>query len=347
MIPEFPQFKNLDWGDRTEFESYSSWLAPHSDFNFVSVWAWDVNETMKLSKLNGNIVILFNDYNTGEHYLSFVGKNKITETALELINFSSTNYGVSILKYVPEEIADDIESSQLGVLVDESNCDYILRVSDFAESDTLTRKHGRVGKICRAFLRLYPSIQLKVCSINDADKTELRELFTTWAGNKQLDTANLVEYKAFERYLQLTEEKIKVVSIYIDNIVIGFQTIEILSKGFATVDFAKADVNYKGIFQMLDWKTCEYLKKEGVVYLNIQVDLGCKGLRVAKITKNRPAFFLKRFIVQGSIAQSGGCNRSGKGMSGSLLGLGKIKSKGIIERTAVPPFRYSYGVALV
>ncbi len=297
MIPAFPEFKNLEWSDRAEFETYSSCLAPHSDFNFVSVWAWNINETMKLSKLNGNLVILFNDFLTGEHYLSFVGKNKITETALELINFSNTNYGVPILKYVPEEIANDVVTSRLAVVVDESNCDYVLRVSDFAKSDQLTKKNGRVGQICRAFLRLYPDVQLKVCSINEADKTELRRLFTTWAGNKQLSTADLVEYKAFERYLQLTDEKIKVVSIYVDNIFVGFQTIEILSKGYATVDFAKVDVNYKGIFQILDWKTCEYLTNERIVYLNIQVDFGCKELRASKTKNCKPAFFLKRCIV--------------------------------------------------
>ena len=309
MLPNFPTFKNLEWNDREEFETYSSWLAPHSDFNFVSVWAWDINETMKLSKLNDNLVIFFNDYLTGDHYLSFVGKNKITETASELLKYSKENYGAPFLKYVPEEIANDIVDPGLTVVVDEGNCDYVGRVSDFAESDKLTQSHGHIGQNCRRFLRLYPDFQLKVCPINQADKTELRGLFTIWADNKQVKIADLVEYKAFERFLQLTEENIKVLSIYVDDIPVGFQTIEILSKEYATVDFVKGDVNYRDIFQILNWKTCEYLKNEGIVYLNIQVDLGCKELRASKTTNFKSAFFLKRFIVQSTVVDNNGYER--------------------------------------
>lgn len=297
MIPIFPEFKNLEWNDREEFETYSSWLAPHSDFNFVSVWAWDVNETMKLSILNGNLVIFFNDYLTGEHYLSFVGKNKITETALELINFSNTNYDVPILKYVPEEIANDIFDAGLTVVVDESNCDYVIRVFDLAESDKLTQSHGHIGQNCRQFLRLYPDFQLKVCLINEANKTELRGLFALWAENKKLNIGDLVEYKAFERYLQLTEDNITVLSIYVDNQLVGFQFLEFLSKEYTTGEFVKGDVNYRGIFQILEWKTCEYLKKRGIIYFNHQVDLGCKELKAAKTHYYQPEFLLKRFIV--------------------------------------------------
>jgi hypothetical protein len=298
LIPIFPSFKKLEWSDRTEFESYSSWLAPHSDFNFVSIWAWDINETMKLSKLNDNLVIFFNDYLTGEHYLSLVGKNRIKETALELINFSKKIYGVSILKYVPEEIANEINNSDLIVEVDESNCDHVCFVSDLAESDKLTNASGNTGQHCRAFLKLYPQFQTKVCSINDVDINELKGLFEKWAENKNVNFYNLVEYKAFERYFQLKEDNIKILSIYNNDNLIGFQTIEILSKEYATCEFSKADVKYKWIYQFMQWKLCEYLQKKGIIYLNLQVDMGCFELRDSKINNYKSKILLRRFIVE-------------------------------------------------
>ena len=298
MIPTFPEFKKLEWSDREEFITYSSWLAPHSDFNFVSIWAWDINETMKLSKLNDNLIISDNDYLTGEHYLSFVGKNKINETAKELINFSKENYGVSILKYVPEEIAKEINCSELIVKVDDDNCDHVCLVSDFVESDKLTCANGHTGQWCRHFLKLYPQFQVKVCSIYEADINELKGLFKIWAENKKLNVDDLVEFKAFQKYLQLKEENIKVISVFIDNIIVGFQFLEILSNEYVTCEFAKGDVKIKGIFQILQWKLCEFLQKEGVIYMNMQVDMGSAELKDSKKRNYHSKFFLRRFIVE-------------------------------------------------
>ncbi len=297
MIPPFPEFKPLEWSDRAEFETYTSWLAPHSDFNFTSIWAWNINETMQLSKLNDNLVILFNDYLTREHYLSFAGKNRITETAQELIRFSEANYGVSILKYVPEEVASQIVDPNMVASIDEANCDYICRVSDFAESDKLTKKHGPAGQRCRMFLKLYPEYQTKVCPMVEADKNELRKLFQIWAENKSLKVADLVEYKAFERYFQLTEANIKVLTIQVDDKLIGFSTLEILTEGFATCEFMKFDPSYKAMFQISLWKMCEYLHQEGIIYLNLQVDLGSANLKASK-NKCHSKLFLRRYMVE-------------------------------------------------
>ncbi len=54
MIPEFPNFKKLELSDREEVESVTNKFPPYSDFNFTSMWCWDINEDMRLSKLNGN-----------------------------------------------------------------------------------------------------------------------------------------------------------------------------------------------------------------------------------------------------------------------------------------------------
>ena len=297
MIPTYPEFKPLEWSDPEEYIKYTYWLAPHSDFNFVSLWAWDIKETMKLSILNDNLVILVYGFITDKHYLTFAGKNKIMETAHELIKYSKENYGVPMLKFVPEEVAKGIIDSGLVATVDESNCDYVVLVSDFAESDLLTKSHGCTGQQCRRFLQLYPEYKVKVCAIKDADKNELKNLFLIWAEHKNLNVADFPEYKAFERYIQLKDDNIKVISIYVDNILVGFQICEILSKEYATSEFMKFDINYKRICQVLLWKTCEFLEKEGITYLNMQVDLGKVKLRASKEHYNSK-IFLRRYIVE-------------------------------------------------
>jgi hypothetical protein len=297
MIPKFPEFKKVEWADRKEFESHTRWMAPHSDFNFVSVWAWTINEIQGLSILNDNLVIKYSDYLPGTFILSFAGKNRINETAAELIKYSKKNHGKPYLTCVPEEVAKEIKDPGLVIRVNESHCDYVLSVSDFSESDKLTIKQGSVGNNCRRFMKLYPEFELKICRINDADKDELRGVFYKWAENKKKNISDLIEFQAFERYITLKDENVKVISIYVDGTLVGFQTFEILSKDYAMCDFMKCDVNYKGIYQMLMWKICEYLEKEGISYLNLQVDLGNPRLKKSKNLYN-PKIFLKRYIVE-------------------------------------------------
>src|SRR3989344_9175835 len=88
MIPKFPQFKNLELSDKKDVEKFTSQFPPYSDFNFVSMWSWDVKGEMRLSTLNDNLVVRFTDYLTGKPFYSFLGNNKVNETAQTLINLS-------------------------------------------------------------------------------------------------------------------------------------------------------------------------------------------------------------------------------------------------------------------
>ena len=81
MIPEFPEFKKLELSDKEDVEAFTKKFPPYSDFNFVSMWSWDIKGEMRLSILNGNLVVRFTDYITGDPFYSFLGNNKTNETA--------------------------------------------------------------------------------------------------------------------------------------------------------------------------------------------------------------------------------------------------------------------------
>src|SRR6185436_18619332 len=103
MIPEFPEFKKLELTDKEEVEKFTSKFPPYSDFNFVSMWSWDIKGEMRLSMLNGNLVVRFTDYLTGELFYSFLGNSKVNETAEMLINFSRKEGLGAKLRLVPED----------------------------------------------------------------------------------------------------------------------------------------------------------------------------------------------------------------------------------------------------
>jgi len=91
VLPQFPDFKCLEWNDRKQVEQYTAPFPPYSDFNFTSLYAWDVDNKMRISDLHGNLVILFSDYVTGEAFLSFIGTNNLPETACTLIDYSKNH----------------------------------------------------------------------------------------------------------------------------------------------------------------------------------------------------------------------------------------------------------------
>lgn len=73
MIPEFPQFKLIELSDKGSVEKVTQKYLPYSDFDFISMWCWNIKGKIKISKLNNNLVVRFTDYLSGNPFFSFLG----------------------------------------------------------------------------------------------------------------------------------------------------------------------------------------------------------------------------------------------------------------------------------
>ena len=83
-LANFPNFKLLELTDCEAVLSITSKLPPYSDFNFVSIWSWNLYDKIMISQLNGNLVVKFTDYITGESFYSFIGNTEVEKTTKEL-----------------------------------------------------------------------------------------------------------------------------------------------------------------------------------------------------------------------------------------------------------------------
>ena len=296
MIPKFPDFKKLEQSDRKEFEQSTSKFLPYSDFNFTSMWIWNINDSMMVSQLNNNAVVIFSDYLSEKPLLSFIGKNKLSETTLELIAFSAKNYQMDSLQLIPEDMADTLVEGGFNVTPDINSYDYIYSVAHLASMNNWPRSN--LGKRIRQFTRLNPDYVVKLSSIQEISNNKHLEIFERWARNKDIeDILEINEYKAFKRLLQVEDKNIKVVSLYLKDALVGFTVYEILSNDYAISHFAKADINqHPAIYDVLNWEEAKILNTGGVKYYNWEQDLGIQSLRYSK-EKYKPSFFLKKFIV--------------------------------------------------
>jgi uncharacterized protein len=297
MIPYFPKFKKIELSDMEDVEKITQKYPLYSDFNFSNIWSWDLKEEMGISILNNNLVVQFTDYVNGQPFLSFLGDNMINETARELVLFSQTNFKADALKLVPEMIVNSLDKTEFDVISDRDSYDYVYSIVDLANMDCWSG--NSLSKGIRQFRKKYPNYIVKYSTVKEISDDEYLEMFKKWAKNKNIENHfEFNEYKAFERMLQIKSENIKIISLYLNHILIGFTLFEIMHDGHALSHFAKADTTHcSSVYSVLNWEEANIFKSHDIKYYNWQQDLGVQGMRDSKI-KYKPAYFMKKFLVK-------------------------------------------------
>ncbi len=295
VIPKFPDFKCLTWNDRADIEHFTKEFPPYSDFNFNSLQSWNINDEMCVSQLNDNLVVQFNDYLTDSPFLSFIGLNDPTGTASTLLEYSRSKLGENALRLLPEVIAERLCRSSFEITSDRDSFDYIYSIDDLCRLPQWPRKYKATLNL-RTFLREYTSYECKCCLLNEASADNLRQLYALWASVCRIDHYTTNEYRSFERLIG-SVANILVVFISIDGILKGFVLYELLTNGYCMAHFNKADISYKGIYEVLHWHSGQILSDHGIQYINFEQDLGISTLRQSK-GKYKLHSFLRKVTIK-------------------------------------------------
>lgn len=290
MIPTFPVFKKLELNDREEIDAHTAQFPPYSDFEFASLWSWDVKEEMEVSLLQGNLVIRFTDYTTGEPFLSFLGAKDVNETAGELLS----HFPHPTLNLVPEISAIGLDPNMFSIVESRDHADYICHIERHIEYPGYELKSHR--KLLRHFKETNPQHQ-SVCLDMSAKKTqeEVAEVYRTWDENKGFITSS--EAFAYERFIEgASQMRYSAVGIRIDGKLIAFHIASLCPGTCANALFSKANIAYRGIYSLLDHVVAHDLIQQGYTHMNIQQDLGIESLRSAKMALH-PVYYLKKYSV--------------------------------------------------
>ena len=301
MIPEFPHFKKLELADKKDVEKFTQKYPPYSDFNFVSMWSWDIKGEMLLSTLNDNLVVRFTDYLTGEPFYSFLGNNKVNETAEKLLGLSKKEGFKPMLKLLPEDSIKNIDISKFKIQEDRDNFDYIYSIPILSELKGGIYETHR--NLIHQFLKINKDWEVSVIDFREIyNKNSILSLFTQWAKNKG-DSLLLEEYKneflALNKLLSIEDtKKINLVcfALYVEKKLVGFIINELVYNEYNIIHFEKADASYKGCYPFLMQQNLKNLNNFHVKYLNFEQDLGIDSLRFTK-KKFHPISFLKKYLV--------------------------------------------------
>ncbi len=299
MIPSFPNFKPIELADKEEIESFYKLQREFlSDLSFLNLWLWGQDEKNKVAKLNGNLVFLLSDYETHLFKLSFLGEERVVETANTLLDFALEKKLEEKLYYLSESVVKNLPAEEFLINRDEDNSDYVLSiktVSDFKSSGLKSQFRSK-----NSFLKTYPEAEFLVQSSSEVDRVDdLLDIFEVWASNKGEKAGNLLNEKQALKYLvdNFFEFDLILSKVLIKGDLVAFSVDEILSDDFVLSHFAKADFRLKGIYEFLNSQTATFLHKSGAKYWNWEQDLGIEGLRKNK-EKYRPVKKNNKFTVE-------------------------------------------------
>jgi len=249
--------------------------------------------------LNDNLVVHFTDYTTREPFLSFVGSNKADDTVIRLIDFAQTSNISNVLRYITEDAAKSIHSSELRLEEDRANYEYIYQVHNLANAKGGKLKSKR--QYARRFIHTYPDahfVQIKLPS--KSHHLKIVKLLNRWSENKITDGKSCdlsLESQAISRLLESSDHHQAVLSgVCLNDELIAFSIDEVIHHNHAIAHFIKADRSYKGVSEYLNENIARSLLDKGIKYWNWQQDLNIEGLRVAKLGY-LPEMFLKKFNV--------------------------------------------------
>lgn len=108
------------------------------------------------------------------------------------------------------------------------------------------------------------------------------------------DAEFLAEHDAFKKIMKdYRYHNLKGFSMKINHEIVGFAVCEIVDTSTATVLFLKADNQYSGIVNYLEFIVAKKLYALGIKTLNYMADVGVEGLRFNKLKKNPSGFIEK------------------------------------------------------
>ena len=166
MLPKFPVFKKLELSDQIDIEKITSKYQPYSDFDFFSMWSWDVLGTYRISELNGNLVVVLLDHFTNDPVYSFIGNNQSEKTIKQLFAFFEIiDNPTPVMKLIPEISLQDVNFKKYLIEIDLNNYDYVYSTMELSTYEG--SKFSGKRKLSNRFFKNHNNVELKLHDLNE------------------------------------------------------------------------------------------------------------------------------------------------------------------------------------
>ena len=273
-------FRPLKLEDRSLFEEFcKDYPSQHSDFAFGNLYAWRHYANYQFAHVQDHLLILANiggnyqfSYPVGKHDIALI--KEMLQLAvdikafplIELIDSEGKRY---MKKHLPS----------LAMTPCRSCHDYVYLASRLARLPGKSYLNHR--NIINKFKRTYSYRTEEILPDNFREVMQFLERWCIWKdcdGNPTLEAEKTALLTAMEHFDALELEGI---TLRVDDEIQAISIYEQLNEETAVVHYEKADVNYEGIYQVINQKTAQRLQQR-FTFINREHDLGVPGLRKAK-----------------------------------------------------------------
>ncbi len=299
MVVKFTDFKELTLEDRDIFQEYlKDYEFNTYEYSFLTLYVWRKMFNVTFCIMDDALIIKKFTDKTGSYFMQPIGyKNNLKDLVLKLDDIKKN-------EEKSENLFRDIEMPFLYKLLDifpkkicfcedKNNFDYICRSKDLIllSGGNFHRKKNKYNQFVNNYK--YHVKELDNNSVVEDCIYISQKWFEERGNNDSMLKYELDGIKEALPNFDLLG--IKGVAVYIDNKISGFTAGEKLNSKMGVIHFEKADTFYNGIYEFMN-KTFVEKYFSDVEYVNMQEDLGIKGLRKAKKAYN-PVKLEKKFIV--------------------------------------------------
>lgn len=293
MNKKYPSFSDISIEHHNRITKHNEVFKPYSDFNFTSLFCWNIDNSAQIAELNGNLLIKLPDYLTGEPVISVLGINDIEDTIDAILKFTDK------IGLVPHTVIQSItDRSKFEIVEDVNNFDYVYDVSKIANlsGGELKKKRNKVNKVIKD-IGEHTEVS-NTMTLTDNDKLEIMALFERWVEENQEPTENSAQERvALSRLLDHADSlNIITTQVRLHGRLIGFSINELLSNNYAICHFEKASLVHDNIYAFLATHSAKELTQHKVKLVNWEQDLGIEGIRKSKLSY-QPVEYLKKYTI--------------------------------------------------
>lgn len=285
-IPSFPNFSKIELSMKDEISSFDAAKNDGlSDFLFYNLYFFRDYYNYRISKTDFGIII------TGQ----FEGDKFFMIPSgiipYEWLKKALQSFGV--LSFIsPSLILQNKElfsNTEFELIEDKDNFDYLYLREDLASlsGKKFHKKKNHVNK----FKKNYSDILVKPLTQDNA--SDALAVLDKWRSSNETSG----DYTAAKECLEyIGKSDLVGIIIYVKDDPVAWTVAEIYdNESVAVVYFEKADIDYQGSFQYVNYAFANFLP-ENIKYINREQDLGKPGLIRAKKTYN-PVAFVKKYSL--------------------------------------------------
>jgi hypothetical protein len=209
----------------------------------------------------------------------------------EAVALAEEHASANGVKFVMRGLNEEQISKLSGynVTTKDSDSDYIYSVKQLSELSG-KKFHSKRNFVNRFTAKYNYSFR----EYTSSDYEKVIGLCKKWLNEKESDS--LWEFNAIDNALKLVDElSLKIGLLEVGENLVATSISDIESNGVAHTLFEKADKEYDGVYQAINYLTAKHILKDCEI-VNRQEDMGIEGLRKAKLSYN-PIQIAKKYTI--------------------------------------------------